>query len=449
LKQCFQENLCFHETIGNTPASMKIVVAYSGGLDTSVILNWLKETYSAEVIAFCANIGQEEELVGLEEKALQTGASKCFIDDLCEEFARDFIFPMMQAAALYEGQYLLGTSIARPLIAKRMVQIAEGEGADTVAHGATGKGNDQVRFELTVAALAPRLQVIAPWRDDRFRSKFPGRAEMIAYCEERKIPVQASAKKPYSMDRNLLHISFESGMLEDPWFDASAPAQREMYKLSVSPEDAPDRPEYLELLFEKGICVELLHPELEQILSQLNCHDRADKLSPLWVMRVLNLIGGRNGVGRVDIVENRFVGMKSRGVYETPGGAILHFAHRQMESLTMDREVMHLRDSLIPRYSALVYNGFWFAPEREALQALVTESQKNVTGTVRLKLYKGNIIAAGRRSPVSLYNPQIATMEADSAEAYNQDDATGFIRLNALRLKVAAEVRAKAEKDIN
>ena len=449
MKQCFQENLCFDETIGNTPASMKIVVAYSGGLDTSVILNWLKETYSADVIAFCANIGQEEELVGLEKKALQTGASKCFIDDLCEEFARDFIFPMMQAAAVYEGHYLLGTSIARPLIAKRIVQIAESEGADAVAHGATGKGNDQVRFELTAAALAPRLQVIAPWRDDRFRSKFPGRAEMIAYCEERKIPVQASAKKPYSMDRNLLHISFESGMLEDPWFDASAPAQRDMYKLSISPEEAPDRPEYLELLFEKGSCVELLHPELEQILSQLNYNGSGDKLSPLWIMRVLNLIGGRNGVGRVDIVENRFVGMKSRGVYETPGGAILHFAHRQMESLTMDREVMHLRDSLIPRYSALVYNGFWFAPEREALQALVTESQKNVTGTVRLKLYKGNIIAAGRKSPVSLYNPKIATMEADSAEAYNQDDATGFIRLNALRLKVAAEVRAKAEKDIN
>jgi argininosuccinate synthase len=428
---------------------MKIVVAYSGGLDTSVILNWLKETYSADVIAFCANIGQEEELVGLEKKALQTGASKCFIDDLCEEFARDFIFPMMQAAAVYEGHYLLGTSIARPLIAKRIVQIAESEGADAVAHGATGKGNDQVRFELTAAALAPRLQVIAPWRDDRFRSKFPGRAEMIAYCEERKIPVEASAKKPYSMDRNLLHISFESGMLEDPWFDASAPAQRDMYKLSLSPEEAPDRPEYLELLFEKGSCVELLHPELEQILSQLNYNGSGDKLSPLWIMRVLNLIGGRNGVGRVDIVENRFVGMKSRGVYETPGGAILHFAHRQMESLTVDREVMHLRDSLIPRYSALVYNGFWFAPEREALQALVTESQKNVTGTVRLKLYKGNIIAAGRKSPVSLYNPKIATMEADSAEAYNQDDATGFIRLNALRLKVAAEVRAKAEKDIN
>jgi argininosuccinate synthase len=445
LKQRFQENLCFDEAIRNTPASMKIVVAYSGGLDTSVILNWLKEAYTAEVVAFCANIGQEEELDGLEEKALQTGASKCYIDDLREEFARDFIFPLIQAAAIYEGQYLLGTSIARPLIAQRMVEIAKSEGADAVAHGATGKGNDQVRFELTVAALAPRLKVIAPWRDDRFRSKFPGRAEMIAYCEERKIPVQASAKMPYSMDRNLLHMSFESGMLEDPWFDASAPAQRDMYKLSVSPEDAPDRPEYLELLFEEGICVGLVHPDLVEIMGRLGSDGSGtDKLSPLGIMRVLNLLGGRNGVGRVDIVENRFVGMKSRGVYETPGGAILHFAHRQMESLTMDREVMHLRDTLIPRYSALVYNGFWFAPEREALQALVTESQKNVTVTVRLKLYKGNIIVAGRKSPVSLYNPQIATMEADSTEAYDQNDATGFIRLNALRLKVAAEASAKA-----
>lgn len=427
-----------------TPASMKIVVAYSGGLDTSVILNWLKDTYSAEVVAFCANIGQEEELAGLEDKALQTGATKCYVDDLCEEFARDFIFPMMQAAAIYEGQYLLGTSIARPLIAKRMVEIAKAEGAAAVAHGATGKGNDQVRFELTAAALAPRLEVIAPWRDERFRSKFPGRAEMIAYCEERKIPVQASARKPYSMDRNLLHISFESGMLEDPWFDASAPENGDMYKLTVSPQDAPDRPEYLELVFERGNCVGLVHPELWEILGDLSYDGNGDdKLSPVWVMRVLNRLGGRNGVGRVDIVENRFVGMKSRGVYETPGGAILHFAHRQMESLTMDREVMHLRDMLIPRYSALVYNGFWFAPEREALQALVTESQKNVTGTVRLKLYKGSIIAAGRKSPVSLYNPHIATMEADPTQAYNQDDATGFIRLNALRLKVAAEIGSR------
>jgi argininosuccinate synthase len=438
----FQENpLRQRSPLRETLGSMKIVVAYSGGLDTSVILNWLKEAYSAEVVAFCANIGQEEELEGLEEKALQTGATKCYVDDLCEEFARDFIFPMMQAAAIYEGQYLLGTSIARPLIAKRMVEIATAEGAEAVAHGATGKGNDQVRFELTAAALAPRLKVIAPWRDERFRSKFPGRAEMIAYCEDKRIPVQASAKKPYSMDRNLLHISFESGMLEDPWFDASAPEYSDMYKLSVSPQDAPDRPDYLELLFEKGNCVGLVHPELWEILGELRYDGNGeDRLSPLWIMRVLNRLGGRNGVGRVDVVENRFVGMKSRGVYETPGGAILHFAHRQMESLTMDREVMHLRDMLIPRYSALVYNGFWFAPEREALQAFVTKSQKNVTGTVRLKLYKGNIIAAGRKSPVSLYNPHIATMEADPTQAYNQDDATGFIRLNALRLKVAAEI---------
>jgi argininosuccinate synthase len=403
---------------------MKIVVAYSGGLDTSVLLSWLKDTYSAEVIAFCADVGQEEELDGLEEKALKTGASKCYVDDLQEEFARDFIFPMMQAGAIYEGEYFLGTSIARPLIAKRMVEIAAAEGAQAVAHGATGKGNDQVRFELTAAALAPRLEVIAPWRDERFRQDFPGRTEMIAYCEAKNIPVQASAKKPYSMDRNLLHISFESGMLEDTWFDASAPGCKDMYKLSVSPEDAPDQSEYLELEFEAGNCVAL----------------NGEKLTPLGVMKKLNALGGKHGVGRVDMVENRFVGMKSRGVYETPGGAILHFAHRQMESLTMDREVMHLRDSLIPKYATLVYNGFWFAPEREALQALVTESQKNVTGTVRVKLYKGNIIAAGRKSPVSLYNPHIATMEADPTKAYNQDDATGFIRLNGLRLKVASEV---------
>jgi argininosuccinate synthase len=325
-----------------------------------------------------------------------------------------------------------------------MVEIAKEEGAQAVAHGATGKGNDQVRFELTVAALAPRLEVIAPWRDARFREEFPGRSEMIAYCEAKKIPVQASAKKPYSVDRNLLHISFESGMLEDPWFDVTAPEHKEMYKLSVSPEDAPDRPDYLELLFEQGICVGLVHPELGDLLGALRYNGTADnRLNPLWVMRVLNRLGGRNGIGRVDMVENRFVGMKSRGVYETPGGAILHFAHRQMESLTMDREVMHLRDSLIPKYSALVYNGFWFAPERQALQAFVTESQKNVTGTVRLKLYKGNIISAGRKSPVSLYNPQIATMEDDPTKAYNQDDATGFIRLNALRLKVAAEIGSR------
>jgi len=406
---------------------MKIVLAYSGGLDTSVILAWLKERYDAELIAFCANIGQEEELKGLETKAKKTGASKCYIVNLEEEFARDFIFPLFQAGALYENQYFLGTSIARPLIAKGMIEVARKERGAALAHGATGKGNDQVRFELTAAALAPQLQVIAPWRDARFRDEFPGRAEMIAYCEQRGIPVQASAKKPYSMDRNLLHISFEAGILEDPWMDAFAPNNKGMFKLSVAPEDAPARPEYVTLDFLKGNCVAV----------------NGKKLNPLGVMRTLNRLGGRHGVGRVDLVENRYVGMKSRGVYETPGGAILHFAHRQMETLTMDREVMHLRDSLLPRYAEMVYYGYWFAPERLALQALVTESQKNVTGTVRVKLYKGNIMVAGRKSPVSLYNPAIATMEADPTKAYNQDDATGFIRLNALRLKVAAGVQKK------
>src|ERR1051326_313072 len=403
---------------------MKIVVAYSGGLDTSVLLTWLKEIYEAEIIAFCADVGQEEELAGLDAKALRTGASKCYIDDLREEFARDFIFPMIQAGAIYENQYFLGTSIARPLIAKGMIEVARREHADALAHGATGKGNDQVRFELTAAALAPELQIIAPWRDASFREQFPGRSEMIAYCADKKIPVQASAKKPYSMDRNLLHISFEAGILEDPWLDAFAPSNKAMFKLSVAPEDAPDKPEYVILDFLKGNCVAV--------------NGRA--LDPLQVMKTLNKLGGKHGVGRVDMVENRYVGMKSRGVYETPGGAILHFAHRQMETLTMDREVMHLRDSLIPRYAELVYYGYWFSPERLALQAFVEVSQSNVTGTVRLKLYKGNIMAAGRKSSVSLYNPHIATMEADPTKAYNQDDATGFIRLNALRLKVAAQV---------
>ena len=426
---------------------MKILLAYSGGLDTSVLLAWIKETYQAEMIAFCADVGQEEELDGLEAKALKTGASKIFIDDLREEFARDFIFPMMQAGAIYEGQYFLGTSIARPCIAKRMVDIAKAEGADAIAHGATGKGNDQVRFELTSAALAPEIDIIAPWRQDRYRDQFPGRAEMIAYCEAKGIPVQASAKKPYSMDRNLLHISFEAGILEDPWFDASAEKARDMYVLSVSPEEAPDKAEHVELTFEKGLCTAVGYHEIAALLAELGYQGEvkynAEKhaiLTPFWVMKVLNKLGGRHGCGRVDMVENRFVGMKSRGVYETPGGSILHFAHRQMESITMDREVMHLRDSLIPKYAALVYNGFWFAPEREALQALVTESQKNVSGVVRVKLYKGNIIAAGRKSPLSLYNPHIATMEADPTKAYNQNDATGFIALNALRLKVAAQV---------
>ncbi|MCX6903796.1 MAG: argininosuccinate synthase [Verrucomicrobia bacterium] len=409
---------------------MKIVLAYSGGLDTSVLLSWIKEKYNAEMIAFCANIGQEEELKGLEKKALRTGAAKLYIDDLQDEFARDFIFPMIQAGAIYEGQYFLGTSIARPLIAKRMIEIARQEKADAIAHGATGKGNDQVRFELTAAALAPHLKVIVPWRDASFRDQFPGRAEMIAYCEEKHIPVQASAKKPYSSDRNLLHISFEAGILEDPWMDAFAPANKDMFKLSVAPEDAPNKPEYVTLDFAQGNCAAV----------------NGKKLTPLQVMQTLNKLGGKHGVGRVDMVENRYVGMKSRGVYETPGGSILHFAHRQMETLTMDREVMHLRDSLIPKYAELVYYGYWFAPERLALQAFVTESQKNVTGTVRVKLYKGNIMVAGRKSPVSLYNPNIATMEADPTKAYNQDDATGFIRLNGLRLRVAAQVQAAKRK---
>jgi argininosuccinate synthase len=405
-------------------AKQKIVLAYSGGLDTSVILKWLKETYDAEIIAFTADIGQKEELDGLEEKALATGASKVYIDDLRDEFANDFIYPMFQAGAMYEGQYLLGTSIARPLIAKRMVDIARAEGATAIAHGATGKGNDQVRFELGVAGLAPDIEVIAPWRIEEFRNSFPGRAEMIAYAEAHGIPVTASAAKSYSMDRNLLHISYESGVLEDPWFDASAEDSKDMYLLSVSPEDAPDEAEYLELTFEQGNVVAL----------------NGESMSPLQVMEKLNELGGKHGIGRVDMVENRFVGMKSRGIYETPGGTILFTAHRKMESITMDREVMNLRDSLITRYSTLVYNGFWFAPERLALQALVTESQKNVSGTVRVKLYKGNVIGAGVKSPVSLYNPDIATMEADPTQAYDQGDATGFIRLNALRLKVATGV---------
>jgi argininosuccinate synthase len=404
---------------------MKIVVAYSGGLDTSVILHWLKNKYQCEIIAYCADIGQEEELKGLDKKAVGTGASRFYALDLVEEFARDFIFPMVQAGAIYENQYFLGTSIARPLIAKAQVDIARREKADTVAHGATGKGNDQCRFELTFAALAPDLQIIAPWRMREYQQQFPGRAEMLGYCAQHGINVEASAKKPYSMDRNLLHISFESGILEDPWSEPP----KDMFKLSVSPEQAPNKPEYVELEFEKGLCVAV----------------NGKRLSPGNVMKALNKLGGKHGIGRVDLVENRFVGMKSRGVYETPGGAILHFGHRQVETLTMDREVMHLRDSLIPRYAELVYYGFWYSPEREALQALVTESQKTVTGTVRLKLYKGNIITAGRKSPLSLYNPHVATMEADKG-AYDQTDATGFIRLNALRLRTRAAVLGKAKR---
>ena len=397
---------------------MKIVLAYSGGLDTSVIVKWLKETYDAEIITFAADIGQEEELKGLPQKAKKTGASKHYTLDLVEEFARDFIYPMVRANAIYESQYYLGTSIARPLIAKAQIEIAKKEKADTVSHGATGKGNDQCRFELTYAALAPELKIIAPWKIDEFRDLFPGRAEMIAYCQKFNIPVEASLKKPYSMDRNLLHISYEAGILEDPWFDPTTPENKGMFKLSVSPEDAPDKAEYVELDFEKGNCVAV----------------NGKKLTPAGVMKALNKLGGKHGIGRVDLVENRFVGMKSRGVYETPGGTILMHAHRQIETLTMDREVMHIRDSLVPKYAELVYYGFWFAPEREALQALVDETQKFVTGTVRLKLYKGNVITCGRKSKYSMYDSNIASMEGVKS-SYNQNDATGFIRLNGLRLR--------------
>lgn len=410
---------------------MKIVLAYSGGLDTSVLMSWIKDTYNAEMIGFCANIGQEEELRGLDKKAKRTGASTMYVDDLQDEYAADFIYPMMRAGAIYEGQYFLGTSIARPLIAKRMVEIARKHKAQAIAHGATGKGNDQVRFELTAAALAPDLEIIAPWRDDRFREEFPGRVEMIDYCRKKGIDVQASASKPYSMDRNLLHISYEAGLLEDPWLNAGDLKYRgDFNTLSVFPEDAPDKAELVTIEFEKGNAVAV----------------NGKAMTPLQVMRKLNKLGGKHGVGRVDMVENRFVGMKSRGVYETPGGSILHHAHRLMESLTMDREVMHIRDSLIPKYSELVYNGFWFAPEREAIQAMVDDTQKNVTGTARVKLYKGGIHSAGVKSPMSLYNPQIATMDADPTNAYNQNDATGFIRLNGLRLRVNSMVHSSGRK---
>jgi argininosuccinate synthase len=338
--------------------------------------------------------------------------------DLVEEFARDFIYPMIRANAIYESQYYLGTSIARPLIAKAQLDIARREKADTVSHGATGKGNDQCRFEFTYMALAPHLQIISPWKIDAFREKFPGRAEMIAYCRAHKIPVAASLKKPYSMDRNLLHISYEAGILEDPWFDPTSQQNKGMFKLSVSPEDAPNKPEYVELDFVKGNCVAV----------------NGRKLTPAGVLRTLNALGGKHGIGRVDLVENRFVGMKSRGVYETPGGTILMQAHRQIESLTLDREVMHLRDTLVPKYAELVYYGFWFAPERECLQAFVDQSQECVTGTVRLKLYKGNIVTCGRKSKYSLYDMKIASMEGVKSW-YNQSDATGFIRLNGLRLR--------------
>ncbi|HBC86891.1 MAG TPA: argininosuccinate synthase [Lentisphaeria bacterium] len=396
---------------------MKVVVAYSGGLDTSVIVKWVKETYKAEVVAFCADVGQEEELDGLEAKAKKTGASKCYIQDLTEEFARDFIFPMMQANAIYEGVYLLGTSIARPLIAKQLIQIAKKEKADCICHGATGKGNDQVRFELTAYALKPDIKIIAPWRVWDFKS----RSDLIKYAKDNKIPITVSAAKPYSMDRNLLHISFEGGILEDPWSEPPA----DLGVMTKSLDKTPDKAEYVTVEFEKGIPVKV----------------NGKKLSPANVMRELNKLGSKHGVGRVDLVENRFVGMKSRGVYETPGGTILNIAHRAMESITMDREVMHLRDSWIPYYSKLVYNGFWFAPEREMLQVAIKESQKFVTGEVKVKLFKGACYVAGRRSKYSLYDMNIATFEKDCV--YNQADAEGFIKLNALRLRVLANSKQK------
>ena len=397
----------------------KVVLAYSGGLDTSVLVTWLKEELDLEVVTFAADVGQEEELDGLDEKARATGAIQHYTLDLVEEFATDYIYPMFRANAIYESQYYLGTSIARPLIAKAQIEIAGKEGAVAVAHGATGKGNDQCRFELTYASLAPELEIIAPWRRDDFRGKFPGRTEMIDYCREHEINVEASASKPYSMDRNLLHISYEAGILEDPWFDPTQPDNKSMFKLSVSPEDAPDESEYMELDFETGDCVAI----------------NGERLSPANILKKLNEIGGRHGIGRVDLVENRFVGMKSRGIYETPGGTILLQAKRQVETLTMDRDLMHLRDSLVPKYAELVYYGFWFAPEREALQAFFDDSQKSVTGTVRLKLYKGNCIVVGRKSPLSLYDEDIASMEGTQSD-YNPDDAGGFIRLNGLRLRM-------------
>jgi argininosuccinate synthase len=400
---------------------MKVVLAYSGGLDTTVLLTWLQETFDAEVICYCANLGQEEELDGLEEKALQHGAVKCFVDNVEETFAADYIYPMMQANAVYEGTYLLGTSIARPLIAKRMVDIAIEEGAEAICHGATGKGNDQVRFELTAYALKPDVRVIAPWRMPESFT-FEGRADMIQYLEEKGIPSTVSAAKPYSMDRNMLHISFEGGILEDPWNEPD----ENMWCLTKPLSQAADEPEYVEISFERGIPAAV----------------NGEKLGAAALLKKLNAVGCEHAVGRIDIVENRFTGMKDRGVYETPGGTILHHAHRALESITMDREVMHLRDSFIPKYAELVYNGFWFAPEREMLQAAVKESQKTVTGDVRVKLFKGGVHVCGRRSPYSLYDPELVSF--DEAGGYDQSDATGFIKLNALRLRVGAKIKEKA-----
>ncbi len=398
----------------------KAVLAYSGGLDTSIILKWLIEEYGCEVIAYSADLGQGEELDNIPEKARQTGACSCHIMDLKEEFARDFVFPMFRANAIYEGRYFLGTSIARPLIAKAQMEIAAKEGADAVSHGATGKGNDQVRFEIAYYHFDPAVKVIAPWREWDMNS----RTALEEYAKKHGIPVPTSKKNPWSSDRNLLHISFEGDVLEDPW----AEAPEHMYVLSVAPEDAPDQPEYVEIEFEKGDAVAV----------------NGERLSPAKLLAKLNELGGKHGIGRVDLMENRFVGMKSRGVYETPGGTILEEAHRAVESITMDREVMHLRDSLVPRYAAMIYNGFWFAPERVVLQALIDESQQTVNGKTRIKLYKGHCRVVGRDSANdSLFNIDFATFEAD--EVYNQSDAEGFIKLQALRLRIAA-IQRQAKK---
>jgi argininosuccinate synthase len=388
----------------------KIILAYSGGLDTSVMLRWLKETYDCEVVCYCADVGQGAELEGLEEKALKSGASKLYVEDLREEFVREYVWTAVKANAIYEGVYLLGTSLARPVIAKRQIEIARREGADAVAHGATGKGNDQVRFELTYYALQPDIKVIAPWRE----WQFGGRSDLIAYAKQHNIPVTATHEKPYSTDRNLMHISFEGGILEDPW--AEPPA--DMFQLTRAPEDARNEVEYLEISFKNGEPVAL----------------NSRQLGPVELLEELNSIGGEHGIGRVDLVENRFVGMKSRGVYETPGVTILQVAHRALESITLDREVMHLRDSLGVKLAENIYYGFWFAPEFELLRKMVDETQVNVTGDVRLKLYRGNTTVVGRRSLNSLYNEKIATFEADTV--YNQRDAEGFIKLNALRLRL-------------
>jgi argininosuccinate synthase len=403
-------------------AVKKVVLAYSGGLDTSVILKWLRENYDCEIVTFTADIGQGEELEPARQKAQAMGVTEIYIDDLREEFARDFVFPMFRANAIYEGEYLLGTSIARPLIAKRLVEIAVETGADAISHGATGKGNDQVRFELGAYALKPDIKVIAPWREWDLLS----REKLMDYAERHGIPVdfaKKGKKSPYSMDANLLHISYEGGVLEDPW----AEPEDDMWRWSVSPERAPDTPTYVELTFEKGDVVAI---------------DGAP-MTPAQVMETLNRLGGANGIGRADIVENRYVGMKSRGAYETPGGTILLKAHRAMESLTLDRESAHLKDDLMPRYAKLVYNGYWWSPEREALQALIDKTQQVVNGVVRMKLYKGNAYVAGRKSATdSLFDASIATFE-DDAGAYDQKDAEGFIKLNALRLRVASRRRGR------